>query len=238
MCFVLHSTPYQESSLIIDALTADYGRISFVANGARNIKNSLKSKLQLFVPLKISFLGKAGSLRRLKYCEIVGIPFSFLPPVIFSALYVNELTALLYKVEDISHVIFSSYMNTLSSLFNGENPEIVLRIYELSLLSELGYGINLSTDIDTNKPIKKHTWYSYKSNQGFSEVKATVADEKLLVNNIFNGSDIVSIYNNEWNSLKTIKVAKTLCRMSLQPLLNNRKLKSRELYMDYIAIGK
>lgn len=238
MCFVLHATPYQETSLIVDALTADFGRISFVAKGARGVKNSLKSKLQLFVPLKITIFGKPGSLRTLRTCEIAGEPFNYLPPILFSALYVNELTALLYRVEDASHIIFAAYMNALSQLNAGDFPETVLREFEFDLLAELGYAINLKTEADTNRLIKPHTWYSYDPKIGFLEISLHAAEQKILANQVFNGSDILAIQSGNNYSEKTVKVAKTLCRMSIEALLNNRKLKSRELYLDYLAIGK
>ena len=41
--FVLHAVPYQENSLLVDAITADFGRISFVARGAKSKRSSLKA---------------------------------------------------------------------------------------------------------------------------------------------------------------------------------------------------
>ena len=36
--FVLHSTPYRETSLIVDLLTRDHGRMGVVAKGAKFIR--------------------------------------------------------------------------------------------------------------------------------------------------------------------------------------------------------
>ena len=98
--FVLHAVPYQENSLLVDAITADFGRISFVARGAKSKRSSLKAALQVFVPLKLTLSGTDKSLKTLVRCEVSGRQFQYLPPVLFSALYVNELLAALYKIED------------------------------------------------------------------------------------------------------------------------------------------
>ncbi len=41
--FVLHSWPYKETSLIIDVLTRDHGRIALVAKGAKRPHSQLRS---------------------------------------------------------------------------------------------------------------------------------------------------------------------------------------------------
>ena len=109
VCFVIRAVPYKESSLIIDALSMDMGRISFVAKGARNVRSSLKSMLQLFTPIKVTLKGLNNGLKTLVECEQAGKQISFLPPTLFSALYLNELIYFLYKIEDDSTGLFSAY---------------------------------------------------------------------------------------------------------------------------------
>ncbi len=52
--FVLHSYPYKETSLIVDVLTRDYGRLMLVAKGAKRPHSKLRSVLQTFQPLTLS----------------------------------------------------------------------------------------------------------------------------------------------------------------------------------------
>ena len=57
--FILQQRKYRESSLIIDVLTRDFGRISLLAKGVRKAKSKTAGMLQPFIPLLISYLGKA-----------------------------------------------------------------------------------------------------------------------------------------------------------------------------------
>ena len=57
--FILQQRKYRETSLIIDALTRDFGRISLLAKGVRKAKSKTAGMLQPFIPLTISYVGKA-----------------------------------------------------------------------------------------------------------------------------------------------------------------------------------
>jgi DNA repair protein RecO (recombination protein O) len=57
--FILQQRKYRETSLIIDALTRDFGRISLLAKGVRKAKSKTAGTLQPFIPLTISYVGKA-----------------------------------------------------------------------------------------------------------------------------------------------------------------------------------
>ena len=43
--FVLHTYPYRETSLIVEALTAEYGRVALVARGAKRPRSELRGFL-------------------------------------------------------------------------------------------------------------------------------------------------------------------------------------------------
>lgn len=57
--FILQQRKYRETSLIIDVLTRDFGRISLLAKGVRKTKSKTAGMLQPFIPLLISYFGKA-----------------------------------------------------------------------------------------------------------------------------------------------------------------------------------
>ena len=44
--FVLHAYPYRETSLIVEAFTANYGRVALVARGAKRPRSELRGLLQ------------------------------------------------------------------------------------------------------------------------------------------------------------------------------------------------
>jgi len=57
--FILQQRKYRETSLIIDALTRDFGRISLLAKGVRKAKSKTAGILQPFIPLTLSYVGNA-----------------------------------------------------------------------------------------------------------------------------------------------------------------------------------
>ena len=85
--FVLHAHPYRETSLIVEALTADYGRVALVARGAKRPRSELRGVLQAFQPLTLSWAG-AGEIKTLTRAEWRG----GLPLVAGSALALRFLS--------------------------------------------------------------------------------------------------------------------------------------------------
>ena len=51
--FVLHTYPYRETSLIVEAMTAEFGRVAMVARGAKRPRSELRGLLQAFQPLTV-----------------------------------------------------------------------------------------------------------------------------------------------------------------------------------------
>ena len=66
--YVLHSYPYRETSLILQAWTEKHGRLGLVAKGARRPKSAHRSLLVPFQPLALDWFGR-GELRTLKTAE-------------------------------------------------------------------------------------------------------------------------------------------------------------------------
>ena len=56
---MLHTYPYRETSLIVEAFTPDYGRVALVARGAKRPRSELRGLLQGFQPLLLSWSGAA-----------------------------------------------------------------------------------------------------------------------------------------------------------------------------------
>ena len=62
--YVLHQYPYRDTSRIVEAFTAEHGRVSLFARGAGGPKSALKGVLRPFQRLLLSWTGKseAGAL--------------------------------------------------------------------------------------------------------------------------------------------------------------------------------
>jgi DNA repair protein RecO (recombination protein O) len=68
--FILQQRKFRETSLIIDVLTRDFGRISLLAKGVRKARSKTAGLLQPFIPLTLSYFGKA-ELKTLTDVEII-----------------------------------------------------------------------------------------------------------------------------------------------------------------------
>jgi len=113
--YILHSRPYQESSLLLELFTQDFGRFAVIAKGVRRQKNHTRALLQAFVPLLISCSGR-GELLVLKNYESKARLHLLFGKQLISALYVNELLMRLLHRFDAHETLFQVYANTLVAL--------------------------------------------------------------------------------------------------------------------------
>ena len=77
-------------------------------------------------------------------------------------MYINELILKATEKEDPHQKVFDIYETLLKNLSQNRDRvvlEKLLRDFELSLLQEMGYGIDLSRDAQTNKIINKKKFY-------------------------------------------------------------------------------
>ena len=112
---MLHTYPYRETSLIVEAFTRDWGRVAMVARGAKRPRSELRGLLQGFQPLTLSWFG-AHELKTLAKAEWRG----GLPLVGGAALwcgfYLNELLLKLLPREDPHPQLFDDYEQALVDL--------------------------------------------------------------------------------------------------------------------------
>ena len=97
--YVLHSYPYRETSLILQAWTEKHGRLGLVAKGARRPKSASRSLLVPFQPLVIDWFGR-GELRTLKTAEPAAPATPLAGQALLSAFYLNELLLKLTTRDD------------------------------------------------------------------------------------------------------------------------------------------
>ena len=71
--YILHTRPYRESSLLLEAVSRDHGRVGLVARGARGARSRWKNMLQPFRPLLLSW-SQRGELGTLSDADQVASP--------------------------------------------------------------------------------------------------------------------------------------------------------------------
>lgn len=225
--YILHTRHYRDSSLLVEFLTLDYGRVSAVVRGVRSATKSARQRrslMQPLIPLLISWTGKS-ELKTLGQFESTALPHALLGPRLFSAIYVNELLARLLPHSDNNPELYVLYQSVLEDLLQQECIDVVLRRFELQLLNDLGYGIDLTMEVHSGRPIESGQYYRFDAGQGFSR---TVADERAM-NSLFRGEDLLAIAQGAF-SPQVRHAAKRLCRRALAQQLGAKPLKSRELF--------
>lgn len=164
--FVLHARAWRETSLLLDVLSSDHGRVGLVARGVRSARSRTpRPLLQPFAPLQLGWSGR-GELATLNSAEAAGTAFPLGGEALLCALYLNELVVRLVPRNDPHPQIFAVYFETLSRLAQGHYPAWTLRRFERDLLGHLGYGLQLDAQADTGEPIDGAGEYAYLFDQG------------------------------------------------------------------------
>lgn len=223
--FVLHSYPYRETSLILDVFTRNHGRLSMVARGARRPTSVLRGVVQPFQPLLISWYGK-HELRTLHKLEWVGGHPAHAEDGLVCAYYLNELLIRFLPKEDASsQALYDLYADTLRQLAHRAPVLPLLRQFELNLLTELGYGLSLSTTIH-GAMVEAHHRYVYRHMVGVLEEDQYDAETDVLIS----GHTLQALAAGKLEDRTAKREARLLLREVLQQLLpENASLASREL---------
>jgi DNA repair protein RecO (recombination protein O) len=164
--FVLHARAYRETSLLLECLTRDFGRIGVVARGVRRERARLhRSQLEPFQRLSMDLLLR-GELGTLRAVESDGMPFRLTGDAGMSGLYLNELIVRLTARQDPQADIFDRYDATLRRLAAGEALGWTLRRFERDLLDALGYALQLEYEGDTGEALLPDGSYRYEPEHG------------------------------------------------------------------------
>ena len=147
---------------------------------------------------------------------------------LFSGIYVNEiLYRLLHNYEEYKS-LYRIYQETLIELQGNSNVETILRKFELSLLAELGYAINLNEDCFSHQPIVEGFQYRFTPDIGFE----VTAEEEIADKNpaVFRGIDLIALRELSLEEKAAAIAAKRLLRIALGALLGGKPLNSRALF--------
>ena len=167
--WVLARKNYGDNGLLVEFFTAEWGRCGAVVRGAHRKKRggSLASLLQPFQPLLVSMIGK-GELKTVRQVEAPSPGFSLRGEALIHGLYINELLVRLLPRFDALPNLFLEYGRATERL-GAVASESTLRRFELALLSELGYRLNLQTDAN-GEPVREHRHYRLEPERGLCTV--------------------------------------------------------------------
>ncbi len=164
--FVLHARPYRETSLLLECLTRDQGRLGVVARGVRRERSRMpRALLEPFQRLSLDLLLR-GELATLAGAEPQGPVLRLTGNGGLAGLYLNELVVRLTGRQDPHPSLFDAYAATLPRLATGQGLAWTLRRFERDLLEAIGYGLQLQSEADTGEPLQAQASYRYEVETG------------------------------------------------------------------------
>jgi len=221
--YIVHQRPFQESSVLLDVFSKEFGRVSLIAKGVRNKKRSQSGLLQLYQPLLLSWMGR-GELLNLTAVEADKPRYLLQGDSALCGLYINELIVKLMPIQLAETKVFDAYEHLLERLQAADTIEVALRLFEKCLLMHLGYGLALEHDVETGAMINAEQRYLYQPDSGLyscsSESTASSISgrslQHLLLERDFDKQSLLEI--------------KQLMRSVIHFYLGGKPLQSRQLF--------
>lgn len=214
---VLQHRPYRESSVLLEIFTRDFGIVSVLAKGVRKQKSKTAGVLLPFNQLAISYLDH-NELKILTQAEFV-VTYNLQRLALYCGFYLNELLQKFLYRHDPHAELFQRYQACLLDLAADADIEQTLRRFELELLQETGYGVELNLDSRSGQTIVDDRRYRFEAGVGmFADVCGEVDGVTLR---LLASQSPLTGYN--------LAEAKVLLRKMLDAHLQGRPLKSREV---------
>lgn len=227
--FVLHSRDYRNSSMLVEILSLNHGRLAMVARGAKTGKHRAAALLQPFRPVLLSWSGKSELKTLTAVEEDHSCHIKLSGSLLISAYYVNELMMRLLHQHEEHNRLFQIYKDTLVALSACQHTvasiEPVLRVFEKKLLEELGYGLILDADVLSGEPVQPGYDYAYILNQGPQRCNNDMPGGPRI-----SGAALISLKNEQFSHTEELSACKRLMRAILRDLLGDKPLYSRSLY--------
>lgn len=141
---IIGETNYSESSKILRILTKDYGLISIMSKGCRNLKSKLRGVSGKLVYANFQFYYKENGISTLISADIINTFRTILTDIdrISYASYLLDLTEQVYKQSEENEIYFI-LIAILLKINEGYDYESLTSIYELKLLDFLGIRPNV-----------------------------------------------------------------------------------------------
>lgn len=235
--YLLHSRPYRNTSVIIEAFSRDYGRVGLVARGARRARSRWAAVLMPFRRVLLSWQGR-GELKTVSAAETDDAPCWLQGKALLSGLYGNELLLRLLHRDDPHPELLAHYEQLLLALRRAQSAqqsgqdslEPALRYFEKYLLQELGYGLLLEHEARNGVPVAADGRYVYYPDEG--PIRCQQTDASAL---IVRGSTLLALARDALQDSRDRHEAKQLMRLALRQHLGERPLHSRRLYQRPLA---
>ncbi|RNC77365.1 DNA repair protein RecO [Piscirickettsia salmonis] len=237
--YIIQQRPYKNTSVLLDMLTRDHGKICCVASGGRANLTRWQGVLQPFSLLQLTWQKRVGlgTLKEVSSCERQllwrGLPFVM-------AMYLNELTIHLLPQGQGDEAFFFIYRQLLGVLSRTHSVkakvelelESQLRRFEYQLLKTIGYELVLEQDVKGRAVLAQQNYW----------LRVEHLPEHWPVNRpasiglVCQGASLLALKAGKFDTELEKMDAKRIMRMYLQFYLHNRTLKSRELFKQFKGV--
>ena len=273
--YVLHYTPFRDTSFIVDFFTLEQGRIGLVARGARSAKSRTRALYQPFRPVLVTWIAGKGDLHTLTGIEESGPAMDMGNSALACGYYLNELMLRLVGKSQAMPELFAHYALALANLSavsgsgvsgsggsssgvssssvsssgvssNGvsEDIEIILRSFELQLLSALGLLPDFTRLADGGKVDHDQSYRYYPENaltildvSGQTGLKSGLTTPDTHPDGVtpdkgikVSGATLHALALLDFSNSTTLVEAKPLMRHVMRTHLGDRPLRSREMF--------
>lgn len=225
-CFVLHSRAFGESSLILELLSLNHGRIGALARGARQGGKG-REHIQIGACYRVDLVG-SGELLQWRKADMLRAAPLLLGQRALALLYLHELLIALLARSDPHPRLFRGYERVLGELSDSEIAP-VLRRFERQLLDDLGYGIDFEHDAQGNA-IDPEVIYRLDTETGFFPSQSGAAGT-------VQGSTIQALATGQFAAADH-RPALLLMRSMISAHLGGKNLHSWELIRELAAISR
>ena len=221
-CFVLRTTPYSESSLIVDMFTRKYGRINLLAKGARRKKSRFRGMIRPFKFLVANWSGKGNvpTLTGLQ-CDYDG--FNIASKDLYCRFYLNELLVRLIHDRDPHEELFDAYYLAMEKLKEPASEFQTLRVFEKVFLQEIGYALNLKTESGSSVPIESGKRYIYDFEKG--PIRVDDNNSRTI-----SGETLLAIEREKFESAAVKTESKRVLGSAIEHYLEGKPIHSRRIY--------
>ncbi len=146
--FVLHARPWRETSLLVEVLTRDHGRLGVLARGVQGPKKHvLRAALQPLQHVRLTAQLR-GELAQLRGAEALDAAPRLTGDAMLAGFYVSELVLRLAPRQDPMPELYDAYADLRDRLRAPGGLAWTLRRFERDLLTALGVGFAFDHDGD------------------------------------------------------------------------------------------
>ncbi|CAH2707639.1 DNA repair protein RecO [Xanthomonas campestris pv. nigromaculans] len=163
--FVLHVRPWRETSLLVEVLTEQQGRVGLLARGVHAPrKQALRAALQPLQLIQFTAMQR-GELAQLRQAEALDTAPRLAGETMLAGFYISELLRRLAPRNDPVPELFDCYARARAHLASNLPLAWGLRQFERDVLDGLGFAFDLQHDND-GQPIDPAARYRLDPQEG------------------------------------------------------------------------